>query len=219
MSPEMIVIEDLSELHLAMYNKMATISGVPNLQFIGFGTGHQKPVLPQVGMHISIDGMDVDRTRPTPLEGSRLSIPNGVPEDITIDDVEYLGVFPERKIKYPIPLRIAYKIDAWCHDTKTSILLDQKILGTFPERGGLTFNIQDVDAFFPIYLSTVADQDDLKENIHERIYIFNLDTWIDSHLADKIVKVIKSTDTEVFKGTQISDADVPGNNLMEIILG
>lgn len=219
MTPEMLILADLSDLHQAMYNKMASISGIAGLQFIGFGSSRQKPVLPEIGMHISVYDMEVDRNRPTPLEGTPVSLPNGDAQNLLIGGVQYNGVFLERKKKYPLPLTVTYKIDTWCHDVKTALLMDQKIFSTFPERGGLTFNIQNQDTFFPMYLLNSTNLDEPKEHIRERIYIFVVETWIDGTLADKITKVITKTNDQIFKGTQTSDADVPGNNLMDVTLG
>ena len=80
-----IIIEDLKDLNQAMYDKMATISGIDGLIFKGFDSGRTTNPIPQIGMKIAIVDFQEDRKRPGPLEGNRIETNSGTPTDYEVE--------------------------------------------------------------------------------------------------------------------------------------
>lgn len=213
---EGIVLESIKDLHQAMYDRLATITGVTGLEFIGFDDSRRVPTLPAIGMKIALGGKKVDRGRPTPGLAGRLEIKSGPQQDFTVGGVLYPGVFTERTIKYPLPMILTYKVWTWCKSSETAILLDEKLLQKFPERGTLHFTIGTEDGDFPITLQSITALDDLKEAFRESVYEWDVECWIKGHIEDETRKIITKITDEIYQGSSIEDG-VPANKLGVVI--
>ncbi len=198
---ETTIVDDLRELCEKVYDKMASISGITGLEFKGFGSSKQTLPLPQIGMKMSLIDFQVDRTRPPAGVGNRVLIESGTPVDYEVDG-ETQTVYPERIAKKPLPVVLTFGIDTWCHNQVTQLQMDQKILQKFPERGVLTLTFgedpDEEDFEFNVRLIGTRNLDDLAENYRERIYQYELETYIPSHFDDETLKVITSEIFELY---------------------
>lgn len=207
---EATILADLKDLHQAMYDKMASITGVTGLQFLGFDTGKTKEPLPEIAMAISMDALDIDRRRPTPAEAHRVILADGLEIVGSYGGATYTGL-DGSTIKYPLPVTIGYNITTWCYDVQTQLAMFQKLMQKFPERGVVTLSIGGEPFDFPIELVGIDNLDDGAQNIRERIHRYKVEAWIDSHIPDGVVKIITSSEISVYEGNKPEDIEKPEN--------
>lgn len=215
---ESVIVEDLADLHTAMYDKMASISSVTDCAFLGFDSSKTNPTIPKIAMHISLDSVEIDRRRPTPLEGHRIEEDSGDEITETYDGEEFTG-FEGRLYRYPLPVILNYNIDTWCHSAQTQLQMAQAIFQKFPERGVLTLDIDGTDYDFPIELTGIENLDDLSLNLRERLYRFRVEAWCESSKPDVEGGIIQISEIDVYQGNSIDDIDLPENTnpLLQII--
>lgn len=164
---------------------------------VGFDSSHKTPAIPQKGIKVAVTDWQVDRTRPTPLEGTRVEENLGNIITHTYDGVVYTG-YEARRFRYPLPVIIIYSFYTWSHKALDQFAIDHAFLKKFPERGVLNLSIGGTSYQFPIEMLTSQTLDDLNLNLRERVYQFRLEAWIPGHLADRDGKIITSIREEVF---------------------
>jgi hypothetical protein len=163
-------------------------------------------------MHITLGDFQVDRKRPTPLEGHRVEENDGTEIIESYDDETFTG-YDGRTVRYPLPVTLDYEIDTWSHSAQQQLSMDQKILQTFPERGVVTLPIGEEEYDFPIELVGIENLDDLALNLRERLYRFRLEAWIKSAIPDEQRKIIQSSEINVREGNTPEDVNLPGKNI------
>lgn len=213
---EAIVLDNISDLHQALYDYMVTINTVPGCEFIGFDSSRTQTTLPAIGMKISLDNIAVDRTRPTPSLAARLEIKTGPQQDFTYGGVVYPNVYTQRLIRYPLPITLTYKVWTWSKSSLTALALDQAVLRKFPERGVLKFTIGGEEGEFPIRLQGIQNLDDLKENFRERLYMFEIEAYTVGWMPDETEKIITTQIEEFYSGGAPEDA-TPDNFIDRLI--
>lgn len=188
------ILDNIATLHMALYDRMASIPAIPGLQFLGFDDSTTRPELPKVAMHMTFRGFEIDRGRTIP------SVYEETAQETYLYDGEEFTVPSEYAVKRPLPVDLLYDIHSWCHDSQLALSMDMALLATFPERGILTFVIDAGPAEFPIELLGIQDLDDLAENIRERAYRYKVEAWVPSHILDASRKIITTPITEFHAG-------------------
>jgi hypothetical protein len=191
------ILNSIAKLHQAVYDRMASVTSIPGLEFLGFDDGKNRPTLPKKAVQISFAGYEVDRGRVTP----DVITPSGTAVTLTYDG-EPVTLNPEFTIRKPIPLDLYYEIDAWCYDSRTATEIDLGLLNRFPERGVLSLAIDGELYDFPIELVGIQNLDDLTKNIRERIYRFKIEAWVTGFLPDRDGKIITTIENEILKTTR-----------------
>ena len=205
------ILNSIAKLHQALYDRMTSIVSVPELEFLGFDDGKNRPTLPKKAMQISFAGYDIDRGRITPdvVTPSRTTV-------MLMYDGEPVTVDPEFTIHKPIPLDLLYEIDAWCYDSQAALAMDLGLLAKFPERGVLPLTIDGSSADFPIELIGIQNLDGLTKNIREKIYRFKIEAWVTGFLPDRNGKIITAVTNEILKTTRSDPAQPEGISLHEV---
>ena len=206
------ILTDLADLHKAMYARMQTISGPAGLEYLGFDDSKRKPILPNVALHMSLADIQVDRTRPTPLSAHRVEEETGSEIIRHYGGAVYTGR-TGRRYRYPLPVSLIYAIDSWCHSAEQQLALDIGIMNTFPDRGAVSFVINDQTWMFPIELLGVQPLDDLAQNLRERLYRFRVDAYVESSIRDTTGGIILSSEISVYEGKTPEDINVPPGNV------
>ena len=209
---EAIILDSLEDLHTAMYAKMATITGISGIRFLGFDSGKTREEIPTVGMHINLQDIAIDRTRPTPQESHKIE-ENAGDQLIESYSGENFTGYSERSVRYPLPVLLNYSIDCWCYSAQTQLQMAEAIFQKFPDRGVVTLSIDGTDCDFPIELVAIDTVDDLSQNLRERIYRYRIEAWTKSSIADTNRKVITSSEISVYEGSTPEDINLPGKNI------
>lgn len=205
---EAIILENISDLHSAMYDLLAGITGIDGLIVLGFDSSKTNPVLPNIGIKISLSNMEIDRQRPGPLEGTRLQVETGTLTDYTVEGELVEDVYPEREFQHPLPLKLEYSIHSWCYSSETQLAIDQKLMQLLPERGVLTLNIGEVTAEFPITLKDIKSLDDLTQNLREKVYIYSIEAYTRSWIEDRSTKIITTIVEQLKSGEPAEYSDI-----------
>lgn len=207
------ILNSIAKLHQALYDRMASIASVPELEFLGFDDGKNRPTLPKKAVQISFAGYDIDRGRVTP----NVVTPSGSTVTLTYDG-EPVTVYPEFTVKKPLPLDLFYEIDAWCHDSQVAPEIDLALLAKFPERGVLILTIDGTPVDFPIELVGIQNLDDLTENIREKIYRFKVEAWVTGFLPDRDGKIITAINGEILKMTNSDPSNPDGISMQQVTI-
>lgn len=202
--PESIILQDIAELHQAMYDRLATITGIPGLRFLGFDSRRTNNPLPQIGLDISLNDFVVDEKRPPPMSGNRVITPEG-DEQTGEYEGDTLNWYESSLATHPLPVSLVYRFESWCHDAQTQLQLDLAILQTFPYRGVLDLDIGGTVYSFPTMLASIANLDDLQENLRNRVYLYTVECWVSSHIADQEIQNILRTTTEFYESRETED--------------
>lgn len=214
---EGVVLEEIRDLHLAMYDKVAAIGGVLGLEKKGFDSGRTSTTLPAAGIKIALQEISVDRGRPTPSEGNRLLIKSGDEQTYDYEGETYTE-YPERIARYPLPVNVVYRISSWCHSAETQLALDQGVLQAFPERGTLQLSIGGTEYDFPVELLQIQTLGDLADNRMERMYLFRVEAWVRGTKPDVVRKIILRPTVQYYEGSLVEDVNYPGKLLFEVVL-
>lgn len=198
------ILNSIASLHVAMFDRMASIIGIPGLEFLGFDDGKNRPVLPEVAMHMSLGGYDVDRGRVIH------SVHEATAQGTYFYDGEEFTVDSEFDVRRPLPVDLYYEINTWCHDSQIALSMDMALQRLFPERGVLTMQVEAITVGLPIELLGIQDLDDLTENIREKVYRYKVEAWIPSYLADASRKIITTPIIELFS-TKGSNTQIEPN--------
>jgi hypothetical protein len=212
------IIQSVADIHQAVYNLMVqSVNGVvAPADCVGFDSSHKTPAIPQKGIKVAVTDWQVDRSRPTPLEGNRIEENLGNIITKTYDGVAYTG-YEARRYRYPLPVMIIYSFYTWSHKALDQFAIDHAFLKKFPERGVLDLMINGTEYEFPIEMLTSQTLDDLNQNLRERVYQFRLEVWIPGHRVDRDGKIITSITEEVF-ATDPLDVTQPGQERPDLIL-
>lgn len=191
---------------------LGSITGITDLEFIGFDDSKSRPKLPKVGMMISCAGFNVDRGRVTPAVQEFTS-----DVETVIYDEEEFEVQTDYTVKKPLPIDVFYEVDTWCHDSQVALQMDLSMMSTFPERGVLSLEIDGEDHDFPIELLDIQDLDDLSQNIREKLYRYKVEAWIPGFIDDRTGKIITTTITDIYQNNGDSD-DPDGPFLDQVVI-
>lgn len=215
---EPIIVQSISDVHLAIYQKMVSgMAGVVDAaNCIGYDSGHKTPALPQKGIKVAVTDLEIDRLRPTPLEGNRVE--ENLGDEITHSyGGEVFTGHEARRFRYPLPVFVVYSFYTWSHRALDQFEIDHAFLRTFPERGVLTLTISGKVCEFFVQITGTQTLDDLSQNIRERVYQMRLEAWIAGHLPDRDAKIITSVETGVFTGDP-EDRNLPGGTIPELVV-
>lgn len=215
---EATILQSVNDLHQALYDHMVAgmVGVVPASDCMGYDSGFKSPTLPAKGIKIVVTDLKVDRTRPTPLEGTRVEENLGNVITKSYGGVVYTG-YEGRRYRYPLPVEIIYSIYTWSHRAIDQFEIDHAVLKTFPERGILQLPIQGNQYDFPVEILTTQTLDDLKENIRERVYQLRVEAWITGHIPDRDGKIITSVETQFFARNP-DEVNLPGGNIPDLVL-
>jgi len=207
-----IILENLANLHTELYIRMSAITGITELQFLGFDDSKTRPNLPNVAMQISYAGFEVDRGRMM----HDVQEYTNAPETVSYDGEES-EIQTDYTLKKPLPIDIIYEIDTWCHDSQASLQMDLAMMATFPERGVLELTIDSETVDFPIELLDVQDLDDLTQNIREKLYRYKIEAWIPGFIDDRTGKIITTSITGVYQNNNDAE-NQDGPFLNQVVL-